>query len=69
MRMSYNFMATVIFRMIFIFTILSKISGIRPDFFLISGKSNIRADRKNHYLVHPYAYFLDPGQRSDEVNK
>ena len=51
MIMSYNFMANV--RIIFIFSILIKISGIRPDFFLISGQSGIRPDSKNYYPVHP----------------
>ena len=31
---------------------IDKISGIRPDFFQISGKSGIRPDSKNHYPVH-----------------
>ena len=35
-------------KIIFIFTKLSKISGIRPDFFLLSGKSGIQPDSKNH---------------------
>ena len=31
---------------------IDKISGIRPDFFQIFGKSSIRPDSKNHYPVH-----------------
>ena len=32
----------------------TKISGIRPEFFQLSGKSGIRPDSKKHYPVHPY---------------
>ena len=35
---------------------LNKISGIRPDFFQISGKSDIRPNNKNHYPVHLSIY-------------
>ena len=51
MIMSYNFVANI--RIIFIFSLLSKISGIRPAFFLITGKSGIRPDGKNYYSVYP----------------
>jgi hypothetical protein len=33
---------------------IDKISGIRSDFFQISGKSGIGPDSKNHHPVHPY---------------
>ena len=33
----------------------TKISGIRPDFFQLTGKSDIRPDSKKHYPVHPYS--------------
>ena len=42
-------------RITLMFTTLSKISGIWPDVFMISGKSGIWLDSEDHYLVHPYS--------------
>ena len=49
--MLQNFMANL--RIIFMFTILSQISGILLDFFLISSKFGVRPDSENHCPVHP----------------